>query len=226
MRIGLESVPMKDAALKPCPATERAGVLLPLPLSGAYDYRLADTLPRGTVVLAPLGAREALGVVWGKGEGTIADARLKDATPLEGNPRLPERLCDFIDWVARYTLAPPGAVLALALRTRRPSSRKFPASPMRAEDVTPQRMTPARARVLALAGDGLARSVAALAQEANVTPQVVRGLIECGALMETELPEFAPLGIPDPAFAHTTLNAEQRMRRGRAAGDVRRDIIP
>ena len=33
---------MKDAALKPRPATERAGVLLPLPLSGAYDYRLAD----------------------------------------------------------------------------------------------------------------------------------------------------------------------------------------
>ena len=220
MRIGLESVPMKDAALKPCPATERAGVLLPLPLSGAYDYRLAEPLPRGTVVLAPLGAREALGVVWGKGEGTIADARLKDATPLEGNPRLPERLCDFIDWVARYTLAPPGSVLALALRTRQAFEPEIPRIAYARGDVTPKRMTPARARALALAGDGLARSIAALAQEANVTPQVVRGLIECGALMETEQPEFAPLGIPDPAFAHTTLNAEQQCAAQSLAGDV------
>ena len=221
MRIGLESVPMKDAALKPCPACLRAGVLLPLPLSGAYDYRLADPLPRGTIVIAPLGAREALGVVWSKGEGAIADARLKDATPLEGNPKLPEHLCDFIDWVARYTLAPPGAVLALALRTRQAFEPEIPRIAYARGAVTPKRMTPARERALALAGDGLARSVPALAQEANVTPQVVRGLIDCGALVETELPEFSPLGIPDPDYAHTTFNTEQKLAADALSADVR-----
>ena len=44
---------------------ERAGILLPLPLAGAYDYKLPRGVnaPRGTVVAAPLGNRESLGVV-------------------------------------------------------------------------------------------------------------------------------------------------------------------
>jgi primosomal protein N' (replication factor Y) len=112
---------MKDAALKPKAAEEKiscAGILLPLPLSGAYDYRLAAPLPRGTLVAAPLGSRQALGVVWGDSEGTVPETRLKKADPLVGSPAFPPTLCDFIDWVARYTLSPPGAVLALALRAR------------------------------------------------------------------------------------------------------------
>jgi primosomal protein N' (replication factor Y) (superfamily II helicase) len=201
---------MTDAALKPSDAVTRAGVLLPLPLSGAYDYRLRESLPRGTIVIAPLGSREALGVVWNGGEGTIAAARLKEVVPLEGLPRLPEHLCDFIDWVSRYTLAPPGAVLAQALRARQAFEPQIPRIAYTRGAATPSRMTPARARVLALTADGLARSVAALAQEANVTPQVVRGLIGCGALVEAELPEFAPLPVPDPEYAPSTLNAEQR----------------
>jgi len=205
---------MKHAALKPGMAeaqhASRAGVLLPLPLSGPYDYRLAAALPRGTLVIAPLGPRDALGVVWGDGEGKIAEAKLKQAEPLEGLPRLPEKLCDFIDWVARYTLTPQGAVLALALRARAAFEPEVPRIAYTRGDATPTRMTPSRKRVLEIAGDGLARSVVALAQEANVTPAVVRGLIEAAALKETELPEFPPLACPDPDFAATTFNPEQK----------------
>ncbi len=101
-------------------AVERAGVLLPLPLAGPYDYKLPRGVnaPRGTLVAAPLGNREMLGVVWGAAEGTVGDNRLKVAEPLEGGPRLPAALCDFIDWVSAYTLNPPGAILAMALRSR------------------------------------------------------------------------------------------------------------
>ena len=97
------------------------GVLLPLPLAGAYDYKLPPVVdaPRGTLVAAPLGNREVLGAVWGKCEGTVGDNRLKEAVPLDVGPRLPEKLCDFIDWVADYTLYPPGAILAMALRSSR-----------------------------------------------------------------------------------------------------------
>ncbi len=59
---------MKDAALKPVSgANPRAGVLLPFPLRGPYDYKLpSDTeVARGLLVVAPLGQRETLGVVWG-----------------------------------------------------------------------------------------------------------------------------------------------------------------
>jgi primosomal protein N' (replication factor Y) len=51
------------------------GVLLPLPLAGAYDYKLppGSNTARGAIVAAPLGNREVLGVVWGEGEGTVGD---------------------------------------------------------------------------------------------------------------------------------------------------------
>src|SRR5476649_2476902 len=110
---------MKPEAVSLAPQ-ERAGILLPLPLAGAYDYKLPRGVnaARGAVVAAPLGTRETLGVIWGAAEGTVGDNRLKTAEPLEGAPALPGRLCDFIDWVADYTLNPPGAILAMALRSR------------------------------------------------------------------------------------------------------------
>jgi primosomal protein N' (replication factor Y) len=186
-----------------------AGVLLPLPLEGAYDYAFDVALPRGAIVAAPLGPRTMLGVVWGEAEGAIGEARLKCAVPLDGDPRLPPALCDFIDWMARYTLAAPGTVLAMALRARQAFDAETPRIGFARGAVTPARMTPARARVLALVADGLARSIAGIAEEANVTPQVVRGLIEADALDSVALPEFAPLPLPDAQFAPSTLNREQ-----------------
>ena len=121
-------VPHEDAILNrarliaetPIPMVERAGILLPLPLTGPYDYKLPRGInaARGMLVAAPIGNRESLGVVWGSPEGNVGDNRLKIAEPLEGLPRLPPALCDFIDWVAAYTLNPPGAILAMALRSR------------------------------------------------------------------------------------------------------------
>ncbi|HEY5236987.1 MAG TPA: primosomal protein N' [Rhizomicrobium sp.] len=214
------------SALKPeseTNAVPRAGVLLPLPLAGAYDYRLPEgvDLPRGTLVIAPLGSRESLGVVWGEAEGSVADAKLKEVTPLEGNPRLPEALCDFIDWVARYTLRPPGMALALALRSVSAFDPEIPRIAYVRGEITPARLTPSRKRALEIAEDGLARSVPALAQDANVSPAVVRGLIECEALREIELPEFAPVPLPDPEFAQVALGPEQQ----RAADVLRADVI-
>jgi len=201
-------------------SNHRAGVLLPLPLGGIYDYSLDAPLPRGTVVGAPLGPRTLLGVVWGEADGGVAEERLKRAEPLPGDPRLPASLCDFIDWTARYTLTPPGMVLAMALRARHVFDPETPRIGYARGEVTPARLTPSRTRVLALAEDGLARSIASLAEEANVTPQVVRGLIDCGALAGVDLPELAPLPGLNPDFAPGRLNREQAF----AALDLRERI--
>ena len=193
------------------PTQHRAGVLLPLPLAGAYDYKLpmGVNAPRGALVAAPLGNRETLGVVWGEAEGTVGDNRLKIAEPLDGAPVLPPALCDFIDWVAAYTLNPPGAILAMALRSRQafePENRRLAYVKGAIE---PSRMSNARKRVLEVAADGLARSVAGLAEDANVSPAVVRGLIAAGALAPTDLPEFAPFAPADPDHAAPTLGPDQ-----------------
>ncbi|MEI9995924.1 MAG: primosomal protein N' [Rhizomicrobium sp.] len=205
--------------LQPAP---RAGVLLPLPLSGAYDYKLpkGTNASRGLLVSAPLGPRAALGVVWGAAEGSVGDNRLKEALPLEGYPALPARLCDFVDWVAQYTLSPPGSILAMVLR----NGRAFAPQAMRIAyvrgGITPARLTPARARVLDVAGDGLARSVPGLAEEASVSPAVVRGLIEAGALAATQLPEFPPFPAADPDFEVPRLNPAQQDAAKALAHDV------
>ena len=198
-----------DLLLQPAP---RAGVLLPLALSGAYDYKLpkGTNVSRGLLVSTPLGPRDYLGVVWGEAEGAVGDNRLKEATPLEGFPAIPPALCDFVDWVADYTLSPPGMILSMVLR----SGRAFDPPALRTAyargGVTPARLTPARERALAVADDGLARSVSGLAQEANVSSGVVRGLIDCGALVETTLPEFAAFAVPNAARPAAVLNAAQR----------------
>src|SRR6185503_9463007 len=175
---------MIRARLNPMPAPQIlekpvVGVLLPLPLAGAYDYKLpaGSNASRGGLVSAPLGNREVLGVVWGAAEGAVGDNRLKIAEPLEGAPSLPAKLCDFIDWVADYTLNPPGSILAMALRSRgafEPEARRIAYC---RGTVTPPRMSAGRARALEVAGDGLARSITGLAEDANVSPAVVRGLI-------------------------------------------------
>ncbi|MEI9990549.1 MAG: primosomal protein N' [Rhizomicrobium sp.] len=211
--------PAGDLLLQPAP---RAGVLLPLPLSGAYDYKLprGTNVLRGLLVSAPLGPRAQMGVVWGAAEGSVGDNRLKEALPFEGYPAIPGRLCDFVDWVAQYTLSPPGMILAMVLR----SGRAFEPQAMRTAFVrggdTPKRLTPARARVLELAEDGLARSVPTLAEEAGVSPAVVRGLIEAGALAPTQLPEFPPFPAPDPAFMAVELNGPQAEAAEGLRGEV------
>lgn len=194
-----------------------ARVLLPVPIP-ALDY-LVPVAQRGMLVSARLSGRTRVGAVWGPASGDVPQNKLKSAENLPGNPILPPALCDFIDWVARYTLAPPGQVLAMALRTQLLDAEKGRPAYMRG-DATPDVLSKARQRVLAVAADGLARTLSDLAYEAGVTPSVIKGLVAAGALLRTELPEFAPLPQPDPAFAVARLNDEQQAATGHIIADV------
>ena len=205
---------MKDSLLKPAIEAElkrEAAVLLPLPLPGPYDYAVSPETEcvRGQIVRAPLGKTELLGVIWGAAEGGVAPEKLRQAAPVLGNPRFPATLCDFIDWVARYTLSPPGAVLAQALRAPGAFDAEIVRPAFRLGPEKPARLSAARARVLRLTEDGLARSAAEIAELAGVGTGVVRGLGELGALEAVSLPEFSPLPKPDADFDYVTLSPDQ-----------------
>src|SRR5499426_2590056 len=141
-------------------------VLLPLPLAGPYDYRAgADLrLERGDFVVVPLGKRELIGVVWGEGSGDVGRAKLRDVVVKLEAPPLPEVLCRFVDWVAQYTMAPPGAVLAMAMRV--PAALEPPrgiAAWRRSDDaplLAGLRLTAVRRRVLDVLADGPPRPTA------------------------------------------------------------------
>ncbi|MDH5410965.1 MAG: primosomal protein N', partial [Alphaproteobacteria bacterium] len=96
----------------------RVSVLLPLPLGTAYDYRQpADReLTPGDFVSVPLGRRQAIGVVWGDGDPAgVEESRLRDVIAPLDCPPLPDETRGLVDWVARYTLSPAGAVLRMAM---------------------------------------------------------------------------------------------------------------
>ena len=170
---------------------ERVAVLLPLPLGGAYDYRVPDglTLTDGDFVAIPLGSREATGVVWGQGLGDVAEVKLKDVIGRLDCPPLPEVSGRFVDWVSRYTLSAPGAVLKMAMSV---ADALTPPKPVKAYALNPQapniRMTKARKRVLAVLAQGPPRPAQELALEAGAGGGVVRGLAEAGALIQVQLP--------------------------------------
>ncbi len=101
--------------------TPRVPVLLPYPFAGPLDYAASPegVPPPGTIVRVPLRRREVLGVVWDKpgvAPEAPADVALRPLVVLADMPPLPDDLRALIDWVAAYTLAPAGEVLAMALR--------------------------------------------------------------------------------------------------------------
>src|SRR4051794_166025 len=87
---------------------------------GPLDYRVPDTMhvEPGSIVVAPLGPRQMLGVAWEADRlpaNEIPDTRLRplagvlDVPPIEAPLR---RLCE---WTADYYLAPLASVLRMVL---------------------------------------------------------------------------------------------------------------
>jgi primosomal protein N' (replication factor Y) (superfamily II helicase) len=187
---------------------QQASVMLPLPLDHSYDYALpAGVLARrGMLVRAPLGSRQLVGVIWGAAKGGIAGEKIRACEPL-GQARLPEALCNFVDWVAQYTLAPPGAVLAQTLRVHglfveTPQRRGFAAG------VAAERTTPARQRVHELMRDGRIRTATEIATKANVRSGVISAMTKSAELRRVELPD-EPCPEPDHSFDAVKLTFDQ-----------------
>ena len=200
----------KRASSPPSGAAERVRVLLPLPLGGGYDYRVPRAwgdLAEGAFVRVPLGSREAVGVVWGEAEGGFAPAKLRDVIATLDCPPLGAELRRLVDWVAAYTLAPPGAVLRMAMSVREALEPARPRIAYRATGAAAGRLTDARRRTLAVAQTGPPRPKAALAREAGVSVSVIDGLIAAGALEPLSL--TATWAAPAPAAGAPQLSPAQ-----------------
>lgn len=196
----------------------RIAVLLPLPLAGAYDYRVPEdqVLRRGQVVTVPLGRRQETGVVWGPGVGGVEDAKVRCVLgPLPEAPLLPAVSLAFVDWVSAYTLAPPGAVLKMVLSV---PDALAPPRPLVAYRAVPLpeglKLTTARKRVLDVLAEGQAMTAADLAREAAVSTGVVKGLAEAGALVSVLLDPLDTVAEPDGSHAPPALSPLQRSAAG------------
>jgi primosomal protein N' (replication factor Y) len=201
---------------------DRISVLLPLPLSGAYDY-LADPalgLRPGDFVRVPLGARVAIGVAWDPAPPdpeAKAPARLREAIGRVGDLCLPEASRRLVDWVAQYTMSAPGAVLRMAMSV--PEALEPPApvegwtlspaapNPVLAEPGA-RRVTAPRRRVLEAMAAMPPATTAAIARAAGVGAGVVRAMAEAGWLAPAHV-AAAPAPRPDGARPGPVLSADQ-----------------
>src|SRR6185437_11521083 len=124
------------------------------------------------------------GVVWAENPNPNPRLRnrLKDIDAKLDVPPLKVELRSFVDWVSNYTL---------------PARERVG---VRMTDAKPQRMTPARQRVMAALADGFVRSKSEAAEAAGVSAGVVNGLVDEGVIETVLLPPEPLMRAPDPDF--------------------------
>jgi primosomal protein N' (replication factor Y) len=191
----------------------RVAVMLPYPL-GPYDYSVPAGMAVGVgdYVQVPLGPREILGVVWGAGLGDVAPKKMKPVSGRFDAPPMPEVHRRFIDWVAAYTLSPPGTVMRMSLTAPKALEPPRPAVAFRRGTVPADlTLTAARRRVLDVLEERGTATAQELAEAAGCGIAVVRGLADAGGLETVMLPPRYPASSFPPHEDGPILSGDQAL---------------
>jgi primosomal protein N' (replication factor Y) len=192
----------------------RARVLLLNPALGPLDYRVPHgmTVEPGSIVLAPLGPRQMVGVVWEEDHmpsaAEVGDNRLRNLLQVYDVPPIGAPLRRLVEWTANYYLAPPAAVLRMALSSAAALEGAPTVVEYRLTGEVPDKLTTQRAQALERIGErqGLIRELATIA---DVSDGVIRGLVKLGAIEAVEMSLETPFLAPDPDHAPPVLSDEQ-----------------
>ena len=192
-------------------------VLVPVAVAAPYTYRAPAGCQAGDIVSVPLGTRDVTGVVWDDPpDQSVGHNRLRAINGTFDVPPLNAEIRRFVDWVADYTLTSRGMVLRMVLRAPKALEPEAPVPGVRLSGPPPERMTPARQRVLAMLQETAqeentnpAWTKSGLAAAAGVSAGVVQGLVDAGTL-ETVMMPARPVALPpDPDYGAPELSAEQ-----------------
>ncbi|AXB76451.1 primosomal protein N' [Novosphingobium sp. P6W] len=186
---------------------------------GVLDYRVPEgmTIEFGAIVVAPLGPRQVLGIIWeperlsGK---EVPESKLRPLLEVMPAPAIPERLRRLIEWTADYYCAPLSSVARMALGSMAALRGGGTTTEYRLTGTEPARLTPQRAAAL----DALQHeqgSIRELAELASVSEGVLRGMVGAGLLEPVVVDLDRPYPAARPEFAAPALNDEQR-----AAADI------
>ena len=174
-------------------SSQYVSVVLPVAISQAYSYRVPEgkSVEPGTIVRVPLGPREVIGAVWDcDNDRDIDPKKIKEIEHIYDTPPLNQEMRKFIEWVSNWTLAELGMVLRMVLRVPNALEPPRPIKGVRITGNSPEKMTPARSRVLEVAKDGLSFTKSDLSNMAGVTTSVINGLIRQGVLEIVDLPQM------------------------------------
>ena len=203
----------------------RARVLVMNSALGPLDYRVPHgmSVEPGSIVIAPLGPRQLLGVVWEPermpSDAEVGDNRLRNLMGVAPVPPLAAPLRRLIEWTADYYLAPPASVARMAMPSSSALEGARTVTEYRPTGLVPDRLTPQREQALERIADrqGLIRE---LALAADVSDAVIRGLVKIGAIEAVEVDIDSPFPVPDPDFLQPALSPDQRAAAGTLVADV------
>ncbi|MFL0671551.1 MAG: primosomal protein N' [Erythrobacter sp.] len=180
----------------------------------ALDYRVPEGVhaPAGSVVMAPLGPRKVMGIVWDEGRlpgEEIAFERLRPILEVLPVPPLAEPLRRLIEWTADYYCAPLASVARMALASGGALGGPATMTEYRLSNAAGAgRLTAQRKTALEkLAGEqGTMRELAA---QAGVSEGVLRGMMGAGLLEPVTVAIDRPYPAADPDHAPPDLSPKQ-----------------
>ncbi len=186
-------------------------VLLPIPTDGPYSYGVPEgmSVSPGDYVQVPLGSRTIAAVVWDETDNNVDPKKLREIIEKFDCPPLKAEMRKFVDWLANYTVSPPGMVLKMILRSPTALEPETPQMGLAFTGEQPERLTKAREAVMEFAEHGLSWSKSGLANAAGVTVSVVDGLAKQGVMLPVELPLQPLHAAPDPSYHQTDLTPSQ-----------------
>ena len=197
---------------------------------GPLDYRVPEamTVGPGSVVVAPLGPRQLLGVAWDADRlvtNEVPESRLRPlARALDVRP-IPAPLMRLCEWTANYYLSPLASVLRMVLPSSAALDGPRQLTEYRPTGTVPDRLTPQREKALAKL-EGRQGTIRELADHAEVSDSVMRGLVNAGALEAVAVDADRPLACPDPDYAPPELNGDQREAAASLADAVGKGFDP
>jgi primosomal protein N' (replication factor Y) len=193
------------------PSSRAVPVLVPMPAERPYTYAVPAGMhvEPGSIVRVPLGPRQVAGIVWDSACEAIDAKKLRPIEQVFDCPPIGEEMRRFVDWLAAYTLSPPGMVARMILRAPEAFDPEPWVEGLVRTEAEPDRMTAARSRVLEMAGDGLAWTRSGLAHAAGVSSTVIDGLKAQGVFETAMIPPRPVVAAPDPSFAAPALTGDQ-----------------
>lgn len=200
-----------------------ARILFPIALPEPFDYAVPEgmTVEAGSYVMAPLGKTVRTGIVWEVVGNEVGEGRtLKAVERVYETPPMSAAMRKFIAFTARYTVAAPGAVLAMALRARGGLNASPRETVYHLTGNTSDRMTPAREKALDAARALCPCGASVIASEAGVSNAVVSGLAKAGALEARRVDVDQPFALPNGLMPGKALTPEQ----GEAADVLRKAL--
>ena len=169
----------------------RARLLIFNAALGPLDYRVPEGMEvePGSVVVAPLGPRQIVGIVWEAERlpgSPVPDEKLRPIVDVLPIPPIRSELRRLIEWTADYYIAPLAAVARMVLASGGALRGPATMTEYRLTGGMPERMTAQReAAITALEGEQA--TIRELSGIAGVSEGVLRGLVNQGVMEPVEV---------------------------------------